>query len=122
MQTLMRCSIGAPLFVKVPFLWLHRKAKRSILECNKSIRYPISYNKTCVKWTRSKRQTLVLKTDNCLMQVKSIAKCSKGSILRYFRPSLNYHLSLRSLLCLFLSGRFTQVLLYHKIDNTGKTD
>ena len=36
----------------------------------------------------------------------------KGSILQYFRPSLSYHLSLRSLFCLFLSGRFTQVLLY----------
>ena len=41
------------------------------------------------------------------MQVKS----SKGSILQYFRHSLN-HLSLRSLFCLFLSGHFTQVLLY----------
>ena len=48
------------------------------------------------------------------MQVKSIAECSKGSILQYFRPSLSYHLSLRSLFCLFLSGRFTQVLLYLK--------
>ena len=37
---------------------------------------------------------------------------SKGSILQYFRPSLSYHLSLRSLFCLFLGGRFTQVLLY----------
>ena len=24
------------------------------------------------------------------MQVESIAECSKGSILQYFRPSLNY--------------------------------
>ena len=46
------------------------------------------------------------------MQVKSIAECSKGSILQYFRPPLGYHLSLKSLLCLFLSGRFRQVLLY----------
>ena len=46
------------------------------------------------------------------MQVKSIADCSKGSILQYFRPTLGYHLLLRSLFCLFLSGRFTQVLLY----------
>ena len=44
------------------------------------------------------------------MQVKSIAECSKGSILQYFRTSLSYHLSLRSLFCLFLSGRCTQVL------------
>ena len=45
------------------------------------------------------------------MQVKSIAQCSKGSILQYFLPSLSYHLSLRSLFCLFLSGSFIQVLL-----------
>ena len=49
------------------------------------------------------------------MQVKSIAECSKGSILQYFRLSFSYHLSLRSLFYLFLSGRFRQVLLY--IDN-----
>ena len=46
------------------------------------------------------------------MQVKSIAECSKRSILQYVQPSLSYQLSLRSLICLFLSGRFTQVLLY----------
>ena len=46
------------------------------------------------------------------MQVKSIAVCSKGSILQYFRLSLSYQLLLRSLFCLFLSGCFTQVLLY----------
>ena len=45
------------------------------------------------------------------MQVKSIAERSKGSILQYFQPSLGYQLSLRSLFCLFFSGRFTQVLL-----------
>ena len=35
----------------------------------------------------------------------------KGSILQYFPPSLSYHLSLRSVFCLFLSGRLRQVLL-----------
>ena len=44
------------------------------------------------------------------MRVKSIADSSKGSILQYFWPSLSYHLSLGSLFCLFLSGRFTQGL------------
>ena len=34
------------------------------------------------------------------------------SILQYFRPSLNYRLSLRPLFCLFLSGCLKQVLLY----------
>ena len=51
-------------------------------------------------------------TNYRLMQVKSVAECSKGRILRYLQPSLSYHLLLRSLFCLFLSGRFTQVLLY----------
>ena len=37
------------------------------------------------------------------------------SILQWFRPSLSHHLSLRPLLCLFLSGRFRQVLLYAQI-------
>ena len=46
------------------------------------------------------------------MQVKSIAECSKGSILQYFQPSLSYHLPLRPLFCLFLNGRLRQVLLY----------
>ena len=32
------------------------------------------------------------KTDYCLMQVKSIAEYSKGSIMQSFRPSLSYHL------------------------------
>ena len=40
---------------------------------------------------------------------KSIAECSKGSILQYFPPSLSYRLSLRSSFFLFLNGRFTQV-------------
>ena len=58
-----------------------------------------------------RRQKIGFKTDYRLMQVKSIAECSKGSILQNFRPSLSYHLSLRSLFCLILSGRLRQVLL-----------
>ena len=37
------------------------------------------------------------------------------SFLQYFRPSLSYILSLQPLFCLFLSGRFRQVLLYQYI-------
>ena len=37
----------------------------------------------------------------------------KESILQYFRPSLSYHLSLRPLFCLCLTGRLRQVLLYN---------
>ena len=64
----------------------------------------------------SKRRTkLVFKTNYRLMQVKSIAECSNGSILQYFGPSLSYHLSLRSLFCLFLSGCLRQVLQCFKL-------
>ena len=55
---------------------------------------------------------MVFTTNGCLMQVKSIAEYSKWSIQQPFRSSLSYHLPLRSLFCLFLSGCFTQVLRY----------
>ena len=48
---------------------------------------------------------LVFNTNYYLMQVKSIAECSKGSILQYFQPSLSYHFPLGHLFCLFISGR-----------------
>ena len=38
-------------------------------------------------------------------------------MLKYFRPSLSYYLSLRPLFCLFLSGGLRQVLLYVLILN-----
>ena len=59
-----------------------------------------SYTVKPVLSGHSKRtQKLVFSTDYSLMQVKSIAECSKGSILQYFGPSLSYHLSLRFLFC-----------------------
>ena len=67
---------------------------------------------TCVKRPLSKIPKIGFKTNYCLMQVKSIVECSKGRILQYFRPSLSYQLLLSSLFGLFLSGRFSQVLLY----------
>ena len=51
--------------------------------------------------TLKEDQKLFFKTDHRLMQVESIAECSNGSILQYFRPSLSYHLPLRPLFCLF---------------------
>ena len=64
-----------------------------------------------------KKDKKVFKMDYLLMQVESIAECSKGSILQYFRPSLSYQLSLRPLLCLSFSGRFTQVLLLQYLNS-----
>ena len=70
------------------------------------------YSKTSVKLPLSRRPKMVFKTDYRLMRIKSIAACTKRSIMQYVRPSLSYQLSLRDLFCLFLSGRLTQVLLY----------
>ena len=44
------------------------------------------YSKTCVKRPLLKDHKLVFNTNSRLIQVKSIAECSKGSILQYFRP------------------------------------
>ena len=70
--------------------------------CIGQILNKIIYSKTCAKRSLSKRPKMVFKTDYRLMQVKSIAECSKGSILKYFRPPLSYRLSLRPLFCLCL--------------------
>ena len=52
------------------------------------------YCETCLKRPlKKKTKNLVFKTYYSLMQVKSIAECSKGNILQYFLPSLSYHLS-----------------------------
>ena len=64
----------------------------------------IKFKQICSQWK-------LLWSCFCHASVKS----TKGSILQYFWPSLSYHLSLRSLFCLFLGGCFTQVLLYTKI-------
>ena len=48
-----------------------------------------------------------------LMQVKSIAECSKGSILQYFRPSLNYHFVIKTfVLSIFEWPFYTGFTLY----------
>ena len=69
--------------------------RRNMFHCTDSVRER-TYSKTFVKRPFSKRP-LVFKTNYRLMRVKSIAKCSKRSILQYFRPSLSNYLSLRYL-------------------------
>ena len=59
----------------------------------------VDHRKTCLKRSpKKKTQNFIFKTDNRLMQVKSIAECYT------FRPVLSYHLSLRPMFCLFLNG------------------
>ena len=65
----------------------------------------IKLNTNVLAATLKEDQILGFKTVYRLMQVKSIAECPK-IILQYFRPTLSYHLSLRSF-CLFLSGHFS---------------
>ena len=64
------------------------------------------YSKTCVKRPLSRRPEMVFKTDYHLMQVKSIAECSKGSILQYFRPSLMYQLSFKTFVLIIFEWLF----------------
>ena len=76
----------------------------------------LKYSKTCVKPRLSKRLKNGIQDQLSLNAGQKYcrmlhAECSKGSILQYFQPSLSYYSSLRSLFCLFSSGRFTQVLL-----------
>ena len=63
------------------------------------------YSKTCEKRPLSK--------DGSLMLVESIAECSKGEHSAILSTFVNLPIVMRSLLCLFLRGGFTQVLLYH---------
>ena len=50
----------------------------------------ILYSKTCLKRPLSKRPQIVFKINYRLMNVKSIAKYFKWSILQFFRLSLTY--------------------------------
>ena len=55
---------------------------------------------------------MVYKTEYRLMQVKSIAECSKGSILQYFRPSLSYN---------FLINKIFVLSIFERLLKTGFT-
>ena len=73
-------------------------------------KYPLTGTVKPVLSGHSKRRPKIcfFNTDYRLIQIKSIAECSKASILQYFRTSLSYHLPLRPLFCLFKSGRLRQ--------------
>ena len=83
-----------------------------MLGCNPKIVGVLKYTVKPVSSSHSQKdRKWGIKTNYRLMQVKSIAECTKGSILQYFRPALSYHMALRPLFCVFLSGRLRQVLL-----------
>ena len=62
------------------------------------------YSETCVKRPLSKRQKIGFQDQLSLNAGRKYC--------RILQPSLSYHLLLRYLFCLFLSGLFTHVLLY----------
>ena len=84
--------------------------------------YCLQYSKTCLKHPHSKRPKIGFQDQLSLNAGQKYCRCSKGSILQYFRPSLCYHLSLKYLFCLFLSGRLRQVLLYKLPKNISRRE
>ena len=69
------------------------------------------YSKTCLKQPLKKKTKIGFQDQLLLNAGQKYCRSTKGSILQYCRPLLSYHLSLRSLFCLFLSGCLRQVLL-----------
>ena len=59
------------------------------------------YSKTCVNLPLSKRPQIGYQDQLSLN--------ASQKYLQYIRPSLSFHLSLSSLFCLFLSGRFVSI-------------
>ena len=70
------------------------------------------YSKTWLKRSLKMMSEIGFQDQLSLNARQKYCRMLSWSILQYFSPSLNYHLSLRSLFCLFLSGCFRQVLLY----------
>ena len=78
----------------------------------KTIQTQTKYSKTCVKRPLSKRPKIGFQDQLSLNAGQTYCRMLHGehsAILSTF--IISYHLSLRSLFCLFLSGPFTQVLL-----------
>ena len=72
----------------------------------------LKYSKTCLKRPKKKIPRIGFQDRLLLNAGQKNCRMLQESILQYFWPSLSYHLSLRVLFCLFLSGRLRQVLLY----------
>ena len=73
----------------------------------------LCYSKTCVKCSLPKSPKTVFQDQLMLNAGQKYCRMLQGGggIWQYVRPSLSYHLSLRSLFCVLLSDRFTQVVL-----------
>ena len=74
----------------------------------------MTYSKTCLKRPLKKKKTKNRISTWVIAKYRSkvLQNAPRGSILQNFQPAFSYHLSLRPLFCLFLSGCLRQVLLY----------
>ena len=88
------------------FFSLRLKKLVNIFFCLKSSSVP------CLKRPLKNMSKIGFQDRLLLNAGQKYCRMSQESILQYFRPSLSYHLSLRPLICLVLSGRLRQVLLY----------
>ena len=70
------------------------------------------YSLTCLKRPLKNKTKVGFQCRLLLNAGQKYCRMLQGGILQYFRPSLSYHLTLRSLFCLFLSNHLRQVLLY----------
>ena len=78
----------------------------------KSYELDTIYSKTCLKRLLKNKTKIVFQDQLSLNEGQKYCKLLQESILQYFWPSLSYHLYLRPLFCLFLSGCLKQVLLF----------
>ena len=105
----MYCSRG---IVTINVLWLFLMMLCVGLQCVIVV-FPdqthfFVYSKACLKQPLKEDQKLFFKTKYRLMQVRSIAECSK----RAFCNTFDLHKVICPLFCLVLSGCLSQVLLY----------
>ena len=90
------------------------------------------YSKTCVKRLLSRRPKIGFQDQLSLNAGQKYCRMLQGDgkhsallltfINALFLISLSYRMSLRSLFCLFLSGGFTQVLLFYQTANNNRAD
>ena len=71
----------------------------------------IIFSKTCLKPQLKRRPKIGFQDRLSLNSGQKYCRMLQESILQYFRPLLSYHLSLRPLFCLYLSGGLRQVLM-----------
>ena len=62
------------------------------------------YSRTCTKRPLKKKTEIYFQDRLSLNAGQKYCRMLRESILQYFRPSLEYHLSLRPMFCLLLSG------------------